>query len=144
MSLRRPAQNHCITFTLRSTGTTTKVLVVHSLSSEAEDGENDDFGVSDESGDVFERRFVNCHFLTHSLPEKIVASKVRPCSELKALTLTLHSNSWFVSSDQSVERGDDNAKVVSSTFTRMTTLLFLSFCLFFGCCCCCCCCCFLT
>ena len=32
---RRPAQNHCITLTLRSTGTTAKVLVVHSLSPEA-------------------------------------------------------------------------------------------------------------
>ena len=55
-----------------------------SLSLEAEEGENDDFGVSDSFGDVFERRFVSCHFLTHSLPKKVVAFKVWSCSELKA------------------------------------------------------------
>ena len=62
MSILR-AQNHCITFLLHSTGTTTKVLVVHSLSPTAEKGEDDDFGVSDDSGDAKERRFMNCHYL---------------------------------------------------------------------------------
>ena len=62
---RRPAQNHCITFTLQSTGTTTNVFVVHSLSPAAEEGEDDDFGVSDhdDSGDVKERHFANYHSL---------------------------------------------------------------------------------
>ena len=62
---RRPAQTHCITFTLHSTGTTIKVLVVHFLSPAAEEGEDDDFGVSDNACDVKERRtrFANCHSL---------------------------------------------------------------------------------
>ena len=60
---RCPAQNHCITFTLRSAAATTKVLVVRSLSLAAEEGENDYFGVSDDSGDVKERRFANCYYL---------------------------------------------------------------------------------
>ena len=51
---RRPAENHRITFTLHSAATTTKVLVVHSLSPAAEEGEDDDFEVSDDSGDVRE------------------------------------------------------------------------------------------
>ena len=38
--------------------------MVHSLSPAAEEGGNDDFGVSDDSGDVFEKRFVNYFFLT--------------------------------------------------------------------------------
>ena len=52
-----------ITFTLRSAGTTKKVLVVHSLSPATGKGEDDYFGVSDDSGDVKERRFANCHSL---------------------------------------------------------------------------------
>ena len=60
---RRPAQTHCITFTLHSAGTTITVLVVHSLSRAAEEGGDDDFGVSDDSGDVKERRFANCYYL---------------------------------------------------------------------------------
>ena len=51
---RRPSQNDCIRFTLYFTGNTIKVLEVHSLS---------DFGVSDDSGDVKDRRFANCHCL---------------------------------------------------------------------------------
>ena len=50
-------------FTLHSTVTTAKVLVVDSLSPAAEEGEDDDFGMSDDSGDVKERRFANCHSL---------------------------------------------------------------------------------
>ena len=57
---RRPAKDHCITFTLNSTGK--KVLVLHSLSPTAKDVEDDEF-VSDDSGDVKERRFVNWHSL---------------------------------------------------------------------------------
>ena len=49
---RLPAQNHCITFPLNSASTTTKVLVVHSLSPTAEKGKDHDFGVSDDSGDA--------------------------------------------------------------------------------------------
>ena len=50
---RRPAENHYITFALHSTGTTvTKALAVHSLSPAAVEVEDDDFGVSDDSGDV--------------------------------------------------------------------------------------------
>ena len=56
---RRPAQTHCITFALHSTSATTKVLVVHSLSPTAKEGGDDEFGVSDDSGDVKERRFAN-------------------------------------------------------------------------------------
>ena len=52
-----------ITFTLRSAGTTKKVLVVHSLSPATGKGEDDYFGVSDDSGDVKERRFANCYYL---------------------------------------------------------------------------------
>ena len=61
---RHPAKNHCVTFTLYP-GTTTKVLVVHSLSPTAEKGEDDDFGVSDDSGDgvLYELP------LPHSLPK---------------------------------------------------------------------------
>ena len=67
---RRPAQNLCITFPLHSSGTTTKVLVVHSLSPAAEEGVDDDFtGVSRDSVDVKERHFANCMPLTHSLPK---------------------------------------------------------------------------
>ena len=47
-----PAQNHGINVTQLSTGTRTKILVVHSLSPVAEDGEDDDLGVSDDSGDM--------------------------------------------------------------------------------------------
>ena len=46
------SQNHRIRVTLLSTGTRTKVLVVHPLSPAAEDGEDDDLGVSDDSGDM--------------------------------------------------------------------------------------------
>ena len=46
-----PAQNHCITFPLNSTGTTTKILVAHSLFPTAEKGKDHDFEVSDDSGD---------------------------------------------------------------------------------------------
>ena len=60
---RRRRQNHCITFTLRSTGTTTKVLIIYSLSPEAKEGEDDDFGASNNPGNVKERRFANCHSL---------------------------------------------------------------------------------
>ena len=60
---RRPAQTHCITFTLHSTGSTTKVLVVHLLSPTAKEGGDDEFGVSNDSGDVKERRFANCRSL---------------------------------------------------------------------------------
>ena len=68
---RRPAQNLCITFPLHSTGTTTKLLVVHSLSPAAEEGvDADDFtGVSRDSVDMKERRFANCMSLPHSLPK---------------------------------------------------------------------------
>ena len=59
---RLPAQNHCITSPLNSTGTTTKVLVVHSLFPTAEKGEDQDYGVSDDSGDAKERHFMNCHY----------------------------------------------------------------------------------
>ena len=59
---RRPAQTPCITFTRHSTGTTT-LLLVHSLSPTAKEGGDDEFGVSDDSGDVKERRFANCHSL---------------------------------------------------------------------------------
>ena len=53
---------HSITFALQcSTATATKVLVIHSQSPTAEEGEDDDFGESDTSGDVKERRFANCH-----------------------------------------------------------------------------------
>ena len=118
-------QNHCITFTLRSTGATTKEIVVHSLSPEAEAGENDDFGVSDDSGDVFERRFVNCHYLTHFLPKKMAAFKVLSCSELKAnLTCFKVCITAVGLLAQSAERGADNAKIVSSTITRMTTIYY--------------------
>ena len=59
---RRPAQNPCTTFTLNSTGK--KVLMLHSaLSPTAKEVEDHYFGVSDDSGDVKERRFVNCRFL---------------------------------------------------------------------------------
>ena len=58
--------------------------MAHSLSPEAEEGGNDDFCVSDDSGDVFERRFVNCFFLTRFLPKKTVAFKIWSGSELKA------------------------------------------------------------
>ena len=37
-----------------------KVLVVHSLSPTAKEGGDDEFGVSDGSGDVKERHFANC------------------------------------------------------------------------------------
>ena len=40
-----------------------KALVVHSLSPTAKEGVDDEFGVSDDSGDVKERRFANCHSL---------------------------------------------------------------------------------
>ena len=60
---RRPAQTPCITFTLHSSGTTTNFLLVHSLSPTAKEGGNDELGVSDDSGDVKERRFANCHSL---------------------------------------------------------------------------------
>ena len=60
---RCPAQNHCVTCTLHSAGTTAKVLVVHSLSPATEKGEDDYFGVSDDSGDVKGRRFANCYCL---------------------------------------------------------------------------------
>ena len=60
---RRAAQNHSITFTLHSAGTTTKVLVVQSFSPETKKSEDDDFGVPDDSGDVKETRFANCHYL---------------------------------------------------------------------------------
>ena len=53
---RRPAQNHCIAFTRLSTGSITKLLLVHSLSPPAKEREDDDFGVSEDSGDVKERR----------------------------------------------------------------------------------------
>ena len=49
---RRPAQNHCITFPLNSTGTTIKVLVVHSPIPTVEKGKDHGFGVSDDSGDA--------------------------------------------------------------------------------------------
>ena len=58
--------------------------MVHSLSPEAEENANDDFGVCDDSGDVFERRFVNCYFLNRFLPKKTVAFKIWSSSELKA------------------------------------------------------------
>ena len=57
---RRPAQNQCITFTVNSTA---KVLVLHSLSPTVKEVEDHYIGVSDDSGDVKERRFVNCHSL---------------------------------------------------------------------------------
>ena len=53
---RRPAQNHCITFTVNSTS---KVLVLHSLSPTVKEVEDHYIGVSDDSSDVKERRFVN-------------------------------------------------------------------------------------
>ena len=37
--------------------------MVHSLSRASEEGGDDDFGVSDDSGDVKERRFANCYHL---------------------------------------------------------------------------------
>ena len=43
------------------TCTTTKILVVLFLSPAAEEGEDDDFGVSDDSYDIKERRFVKLH-----------------------------------------------------------------------------------
>ena len=58
-----PAQNHSITFTLHSAGTTTKAFVAHSLSAAAKKSEDDDFGGPNDSGDVKERRFANCHYL---------------------------------------------------------------------------------
>ena len=62
--MSRPlGQNHCITFTLHSSGTTTKVLIVHSLSPAAKEGEDDDFGGSNNPGNVKEKRFANCHSL---------------------------------------------------------------------------------
>ena len=42
---------HCIIFTLQSTGTSTKVLVVRSLSPTAEDGEDHNLAASDDSGE---------------------------------------------------------------------------------------------
>ena len=48
------SQNHCIKFTPYSTCTTTKVVMVHSLSSTAEESEDHGFGVSDDSGVVIE------------------------------------------------------------------------------------------
>ena len=48
----------CILLALRQ-----MALVVQSLSRAAEKSEDDDFGVSDDSGDVKERRFANCHSL---------------------------------------------------------------------------------
>ena len=59
---RRPSQNDCIRFTLYFTGNSIKVLEVHSLPAAAEKGKDDDFGASDDSGDVKERRFANCHY----------------------------------------------------------------------------------
>ena len=59
---RRPAENHCITFTLNSTGK--KVLVLHSaLSPTAKEVQDYDFGVTDDSGDVKQRRFLNWYSL---------------------------------------------------------------------------------
>ena len=79
--------------------------------------------MSDDSGDVFERRFVNCHFLTHSLPKKMATFKVWSCSELKAnLTFFKVCITAVGLLALSSERGADNAKVVSSTLTRMTTI----------------------
>ena len=75
--------------------------------------------------DVFERRFVNCHFLTHSLPKKLAAFKVWSCSELKAnLTYFKACITAVGLLAQSAERGADNAEVVSSTLTRMTTICY--------------------
>ena len=58
---RRPAKKNRITFTLYSTGSTTKVLVVHLLYfRQPRGGKNNDSGVSDDSGDVKETRFMGC------------------------------------------------------------------------------------
>ena len=46
------SHDFCLTVILRSTITTAKILVVHSLSPATEDGENDDLGVSNDSGDM--------------------------------------------------------------------------------------------
>ena len=54
---RRPTQNLYIAFTPHFTATTTKVLVVLSLSPAAKEGNDDYFGVSDDSGVVKERLF---------------------------------------------------------------------------------------
>ena len=79
--------------------------------------------MSDDYGDVFERRFVNCHFLTHSLPKKMATFKVWSCSELKAnLTYFKVCMTAVGLLALSSERGADNAKVVSSTLTRMATI----------------------
>ena len=40
---------------------TAKVLVLHSLSPTVKEVEDHYIGVSDDSGDVKERRFANCH-----------------------------------------------------------------------------------
>jgi len=56
-------------FTLLSTGTRTKALVVHSLSLAAEDGEDDDFGVSDYSGDMKTRKESSELPSSNSLPK---------------------------------------------------------------------------
>ena len=45
------------------TCTTIKMLVVLFLSPAAEEDEDDDFGVSDDSREIKERRFVNFHSL---------------------------------------------------------------------------------
>ena len=65
----------------------------------------------------------DCHFLTHSLPKKMATFKVWSCSELKAnLTYFKVCITAVGLLALSSERGADNAKVVSSTLTRMTTI----------------------
>ena len=96
---RRRGQNHCITFTLHSIGTTTKVLVVHSLcplSPAAKEGEDDDFGGSNNPGNVKERRFANCHSLI-PFAKEILALKIWSCGEFNA-NLNFFFNIWSVSS----------------------------------------------
>ena len=54
---RSPTQNHCIAFTLHFTATTTRVLVVVSLSPAAKEGNDGYFGVPDDSGVVKKMTF---------------------------------------------------------------------------------------
>ena len=74
----------------------------------------------------------------HSLPESMVAFKIRSCSRLQT-NLSSYFNNCLVAVGplaQSVERGADNAKVVSSTLTRTTTMYFFFNFVFVFCCCC--------
>ena len=66
--------------------TRTKVLVVHSLSPAAEDGEDDDLGVSDDSGDMKSRK-ESSEDAKHLFFVKIrsrIKSKFWSCSRLQS------------------------------------------------------------